>query len=143
MLKPIKKKRKKLPPLPPEEREEILTVNGKEIKLPPKWQLDKQFISRKIEQTEVRTMAFRLDLARIRGDVIEKKLVEKQLAYMLIAMRQQILSIPTSYARKFLHKDDIKEIYKILEEMCHRILNDIKDLPKRAVDPNWMDEIED
>lgn len=137
MLKPIK--RKKLPPLPPEEKEG--KVNGE--KLLPKWELDKLFLSRKIEQTEVRTMAFRLDLARIRGDVIEKKLVEKQLAYMLIAMRQQILAIPTSYARKFLHKDDIKDIYKILEEMCHRILLDIKDLPKKAIDPAWLDELEE
>lgn len=132
MLK--KKVKRKIPPLPPEEKSEI--------KLPAKWELDKQFISRKIEQTEVRTMAFRLDLARIRGDVIEKRLVEKQLAYMLIAMRQQILAIPTSYARKFLHKEDIKEVYKILEEMCHRILNEIKDLPKKAVDPSWMDDLE-
>jgi hypothetical protein len=62
---------------------------------------------------------------------------------MLIAMRQQILAIPTSYARKFLHKDDIKDIYKILEEMCHRILLDIKDLPKKAIDPAWLDELEE
>lgn len=138
MLRSIEEKLrkiKKLPPLPPEK------VNGE--RLPPKWELDKQFLIRKMEQTEVRTMAFRLDLARIRGDVIEVKLVEKQLAYMLIAMRQQVLAIPTSYARKFLHKDDIKEIYKILEEMCHRILLDIKDLPKKAIDPNWLDELEE
>lgn len=119
----------------------VAKVNGE--KLPPKYDLDKLFIIRKTEQTEVRTMAFRLDLARIRGDVIERKLVEKQLAYMLTAMRQQITSIPTSYARRFLHKDDIKEVYKILEEMCHRILNEIKDLPKKAVDPSWMDNLED
>ena len=112
-------------------------------KLPPKWELDKLFISRKIEQTEVRTMAFRLDLARIRGDVIDKKIVEKQLAYILIAMRQQILAIPTSYARKLVHRDDVKEVYKILEEMCHRILLDIKDLPKKAIDPSWLDELEE
>jgi hypothetical protein len=136
MLKSIKRKIRKLPPRPPEEE-----VNGE--KLPPKLELDKLFISRKIEQTEVRTMAFRLDLARIRGDVIDKKVVEKQLAYILIAMRQQILAIPTSYARKLLHKDDVKEVYKILEEMCHRILLDIKDLPKKAVDPSWLDELED
>lgn len=119
----------------------VAKVNGE--KLPPKYDLDKLFIISKTEQTEVRTMAFRLDLARIRGDVIERKLVEKQLSYMLTAMRQQITSIPTSYARRFLHKDDIKEVYKILEEMCHRILNEIKDLPKKAVDPSWMDNLED
>lgn len=134
MRKPIK--RIKLPKRPPDDS----PTNGK---LPPKYELDKIFLSRRIEQSEVRTMAFRLDLARIRGDVIEKKLVEKQLAYMLIAMRQQILAIPTSYARKLLHKDDIKEIYKILEEMCHRILLDIKDLPRKAIDPNWLDQLEE
>jgi hypothetical protein len=133
----LKKTIIKLPRAPREEK-----ING-EPKLPSKYELDRLFVSRKIEQTEVRTMAFRLDLARIRGDVIEKKIVEKQLAYMLIAMRQQVLAIPTGYARKFLHKSDVKEIYKILEEMCHRILNEIKDLPRKAINPNWIEELEE
>lgn len=135
MLK--RKLRRKIKPLPPEDEDD------KKVKLPPKYELDKLFVISKTEQTEVRTMAFRLDLARIRGDVIEKKLAVKQLSYMLIAMRQQITSIPTSYARRFLHKEDIKEVYKILEEMTHRILNEIKDLPQKVVDPNWMDNMED
>lgn len=129
--------KRKLPPPPQEE-------NGdKPIEKLTKFELDKLYVRKKIEQTEVRTMAFQMDLARIRETLIEKALVEKQLAYLLIAWRQQVLAIPTSYARRLLHKEDIKEVHKILREMCYQLLNAIKDLPTKAVDPHWMETLEE
>ena len=38
-----------------------------------RWELDKQFIARKIERQKLEQMAFRLDLAKIRGESIDKK----------------------------------------------------------------------
>ena len=58
-------------------------------------------------------------------------------------MRQKILAIPNVYTRKLLRKEDALEVRTILEEMIHRLLNDIKDLPNKAIDPHWMEQLEE
>jgi hypothetical protein len=42
--------------------------------------------------------------------LITKDLVEKQAAYLLIAMRQRILGIPQTYSRRLLNISDQKEM---------------------------------
>lgn len=129
----------KLPKAPPAEKE-----NGDfDIAKAPKFELDKEFIRKKIQHTETRTTAVQLDLARIREDLIEKELVVKQLSFLIIAMRQKILAIPITYARKFMHKSDLKEIHSILNGMSYELLNELKDLPLKVTDPNWIDKLEE
>jgi hypothetical protein len=107
------------------------------------YELDKEYKRRRIESIKVRTMAYRLDLARIRESLIEKKLVERQLTFMLIAMRQRVLAIPNSYARKLLHKSELQQTMTILNEMVGRLLNDLADLPRNVTDPNWLLTLEE
>ena len=137
MIRHSKKKRHRLPPPPPpgNGKFEILTAN--------KHELDKEFVRKKIRQTEVRTMAFEMDLARIREDLIEKDLAMKQLSYLVIAMRQKVLAMPTTYARKFLHKSEIKEVHAILKQIAYELLKELKDLPLKVTDPNWMDKLDE
>jgi hypothetical protein len=133
-----KKRKFKLPKPPPSETE----ANG-ELHLLPKYELDKVFVRKKIRQTEVRTMAFEMDLARVRGNLIERDLVTKQAAFLLVAMRQKLLAIPSSYARKFLNITDIKQAHALLQTMAYQILNEVKNLPKQVVDPNWLEQLEE
>lgn len=113
------------------------------IQTMPKFELDKEFLRKKIRGQEVRTMAHELDLARIRNDLMEKKLVEKQAAFLLVAMRQKILSLPSAYARKIMHIEDIKKAHAILQSMAFAILNEIKDLPNKVIDPGWLEKLEE
>jgi hypothetical protein len=137
MLK--KKVRRKLPPPPPDDEP------GKpfDINKANKFELDKEHVRKRIRSTEVRTMNYEMDLGRIREELIEKRLVEKQLAFLLIAMRQKVLALPNSYARKILHLETMQDAMKILQEMSHRILNEIADLPRKVVDPNWLETLEE
>jgi hypothetical protein len=74
--------------------------------------------------------------------LIEKSLVEAQAAYLVIAMRQKILTLP-QHARKFLGLTDGAQASKILRELAISILNEIKDLPTNVTDPNWLESLED
>jgi hypothetical protein len=144
--KKVKRKAFKLPPPPLDDDDEegvktILKVFN--IETAPRHELDKEFVRKKIEATNMRTMAYAMDIARIREELIEKKLVEKQLAFLLVALRQKIMAIPSTYARKFLHKDDLKEIHNILQTMSIHLLNDIKSLPMQVTDPNWLATLEE
>jgi hypothetical protein len=48
----------------------------------------------------IRKMERELKLAKERDELIERSLVENQAAYLVIALRQRILSIPQIYARR-------------------------------------------
>jgi hypothetical protein len=100
-------------------------------------------VRKKIRATEVRTMGYEMDLARIRDDLIEKKLVEKQATFLLVAMRQKMLTAPSTYARKFLHLTDIKQAHALIQEMVYAILEEVKNIPKQVTDSNWLLTLEE
>lgn len=140
ILKKKKLDKSKPKPISPELTEVVNNIPKPKLTVEemPKFELDKELTRKRIRQTEVRTMAFEMDLARIREDLIERELVIKQLSFLLVAMRQKILTIPISYARKLLHKSDLKEVHALLQQMCFQLLNELKNLPQKVVDPNWL-----
>ena len=83
-----------------------------------------------------------MQLAERRGELIEKRLVESQAAYLLVAMRQKVLNLPHTYARRLVGLDDVREVKKVLEGAAHSILNEIKDLPSAVSDPSWIETLE-
>jgi hypothetical protein len=109
----------------------------------PRWQLDKDYIAAKIDLVKVREKSAALLLARARDEVIETDLVIKQAAFLLISMRQKLLALPNTYARKLLHKDNPNEVAAILKDAIHLALREIADLPRRAIDPNWLKTLDE
>ena len=82
-------------------------------------------------------------LARARGELIEKRLVERQAAFLLVAMRQKILNMPQAYARRLTGLKDVREVKRVLEGAAISILNEIKDLPNAISDPDWLAKVEE
>lgn len=60
------------------------------------------------ELTRTRKQQAQMLLAKARGELITKQLVERQAAYLLVAMRQKILGIPQTYSRRLLNISDPK-----------------------------------
>ena len=98
-----------------------------------------------IGNQQMRAKAFLAELlaAKARGELIEKSLVERQATYLFIAMRQKILNLPQTYARRLVGLNDVREVMKVLEGAAISILNEIKDLPKPVTDPNGLKSLED
>jgi hypothetical protein len=80
-------------------------------------------------------------LAKARGEVIQKSLVESQAAYLLDAMQDRIMKMPQTYARRILGLTDVSKAHRILKELSIALLNELKDLPQ-VVNPNWLREVE-
>ena len=57
-----------------------------------------------------------MQLAERRGELIEKRLVEQQAAYLLVAIRQAALNIPQAYARRILNIAEPRKAKEILRE---------------------------
>ena len=93
---------------------------------------------------QMRAKAFLAEMAAAgrRGELIEKSLVERQATYLFIAMRQRILHLPQTYARRLVGLND-REISAVLEEAAHSILNELKDLAGTATNPHWLESLEE
>jgi hypothetical protein len=80
-------------------------------------------------------------LAKARGELILRDLVERQAEYLLTAMRQRILALPGAYAGRLVGCADVAASGEILREAALALLDDLKDFPERVVDPSWLERI--
>jgi hypothetical protein len=82
-------------------------------------------------------------LARSRGELILKTLVQRQATFLLAAMEQTIMDLPLTYARRILGLTDVAQAHKVLKELTISMLNELKDLPSKVADSNWLAELEE
>jgi hypothetical protein len=122
--------------LPPGPSKEELRRNAE------KAEADRIFVEEKTRQVAIRRLETEMRVAERRGELMHVKLVERQLAYLLVALRQRILNIPQSYARKLLGLEDVGQVMRVLREMSISILNEIQYLPQQVTDPNWLETLE-
>lgn len=99
----------------------------------------------KIRNRQMHAKAFMAETAAAarRGELIEKSLVEKQAAYLLVALRQKILNVPATEARKILNIADPRQARAVLREMMIGLLGELRDLPSKVTNPHWLDELEE
>jgi hypothetical protein len=125
----------------------IRGVKGAKPKLPDNGkaevsELSRQYLEVRNRQMHAKTFVAETMAAERRGQLIAKDLVLQQAAYLLVALRQQILNLPQTYARRILGLTDAGQAAKILREMSISVLNEIKNLPQQVTDPNWLEELE-
>jgi hypothetical protein len=109
----------------------------------PKYELDKIYVQSKTKYVDTREKAAALQLAKERDLLIERKLVTNQLTYLFIAMRQKMLAAPLGWHRKFMHIADPHVAKTRLEEMVFSFLGELRDMPKKCVDPHWLESLDD
>jgi hypothetical protein len=105
--------------------------------------LSKEYLE--VRNVQMRAKAFMAETtaAARRDELIEKRLVEQQAAYLLVAMRQKILNIPQAWARRMLGLTDAAQASRVLKELAISLLNDLKDLPAKVTDPHWLEKVEE
>jgi hypothetical protein len=119
------------------------TNNGAPPPEKTKFQLDKEGVAIRNKFTATREKSARLLLAKAREDLVDKDLILKQATFLYVAMRQKMLSAPLAYYRRFLHLTDPHQVIDRLTAMQHELLRELKDMPKKITDPNWMESLDD
>ena len=105
-------------------------------------ELSREYLRIRNQQMQTKNLSAEMMLAERRGELIEKRLVDQQAAYLLVVLRQRILAVPHAYARRILNITDPRQAKEILREAMVGLLDTIKDLPNAATDPNWLDTLE-
>jgi hypothetical protein len=118
-------------------------TNGKPASKTEVSRLSREYLEIRNRQMHAKALTAEMVLARNRDELIEKKLVEKQVAYLLVALRERILAVPQAYARRIVNISDPAKAKRILKEAMLSLLGELKDLPWKVVDPHWLDKVEE
>jgi hypothetical protein len=97
----------------------------------------------RVAATRANRLRSEMLLARQRGELIEKALVQRQATWLLIAFRQRMLSIPQIYTRQLLGITDAHLMSQKLREMALSVLEELQHLPEKATNPNWLEQLEE
>ena len=101
------------------------------------------FTHERTRAMRIKRMQSEMILGKARNELIAKDLVEKQAADLLVAMRQRVLQLPQTYARRILNVSDVEKARKILTTAAHQLLAELQDLPKKMTDPNFLRRLEE
>ena len=104
----------KMPRLSPQERKEAARRN----------KLAAELTDERAQAVRANRLRSEMLLAKARGELITKQLVERQAAYLLVAMRQKILGIPQTYSRRLTGITDQREMGARLHEMAVSLLEE-------------------
>ena len=103
--------------------------------------LNEEYLRKRNKILDLKYKREAMELAAARGQLIEKALVEHQLAYLLIPMRQALLALPGKLRRKLGERFD-HEMVSATKELIHETLSTISNLPLAAA-PDWVERMEE
>ena len=82
-------------------------------------------------------------LAQARDELIEKALVERQLTYILVSMRQKLLALPLKIGNRFGNREaPMREVVEYARHLINETLTELSHLPE-CVEPDWMERLEE
>jgi hypothetical protein len=103
--------------------------------------LDAEYRRARNEALKLKNTREVLFLAKARGQLILRDLVEKQAAYLLVAMRQRMLDVPRAYAGRLVGLANAHEAARILRQSMIECLDELKDLPAKVTDASWLERV--
>ena len=77
-------------------------------------------------------------LAKARGELILRELVEAQASYLLITLRQEILAVPGAWAPMLINIKTVEQMAEALRGLTRDWLERVADMPARVSDPGWL-----
>ena len=106
-------------------------------------ELSRQYLETRNQQMSLKAQAAAMELAERRGELIERRLVEQQAAYLLVCLRQAVLRLPAECAPRLAGLTDAHEIRQVLEGAVRALLAELVDMPNKVVDPDWLAKVEE
>jgi hypothetical protein len=82
-------------------------------------------------------------LGWLRDRLIERELVLKQLAYLLVTMRQKLLALPSKLSARFGPQAFTREMFELATLFIAEALGEVAGLPIKGTDPDWLERLEE
>ena len=110
-------------------------------------QLSEEYLEIRNRAQAAKAFMAETQAAKQRGELISRKLVDMQAAYLLTTFRQRCLLEPATIAHQLASLaliDAAKEhdISEVIRERIYALLTDLSNLPAQVTDPNWLEKID-
>lgn len=99
--------------------------------------LDREYREQRNETLKLKNSRERMLQARARGELVEKRLVELQAGFLLVAMRRAALALPQALCDRLATVSAPLEVKAILDEAMRGLLTELQDLPNRIDAAEW------
>lgn len=106
-------------------------------------ELGEEYLRKRNKILELKLKRESMLLGFDRGQLVERALVERQLGFLLVAMRQKLLPIPTKLRARFGPERFNREMYELTNLFIAEALTEISELPLKCTDPNWIKTLDE
>jgi hypothetical protein len=103
--------------------------------------LGEQYLRERNKQMRAKRLRAEMELAVSRDELIEKELVLRQMAFIMIAFRQSVLAWPGKL-RAAIGPEFTHEMAQKARSLAHETLTHLEKLPA-VVEPNWLESLEE
>ena len=146
-------KKRQFMPLPAEKAAPLRGVKGakprlRQAKIPRRPEtvetvrLNEEYLTKRNKILDLKYKREAMELARDRDESIERALVIRQLTYMVINTRQRLLALPGTMRARFVEAFS-REIIDGARELIHQALTELSEMPRRGIDPDWLERLEE
>lgn len=105
--------------------------------------LSEEYLRLRNDAQRAKNLREAMALAQARGELISKRLAIQQASFLMVSMRQKMLAVPRSWARRFVGLSDVHAASQLLREMMLSVMADLRGLPLAVSDPEWAQAIEE
>jgi phage terminase Nu1 subunit (DNA packaging protein) len=103
---------------------------------------DAELTAERSKGVRAKRLQSELFLAKARGELIPKTLVQTQASFLVVAIRSRICQLPATYSRRILNISDVEVARAILTKAAHELLAELQDLPKKVTDPDFLSRLD-
>ena len=116
---------------------------GKQERQTKRDRLDAQWKQARIDAELARQKVHAAKLLEMKGELISKKHVTKQAAFLVLSLRARLLAIPAQHAGELLNISDEHEMQGKLDSIVRVTLETLADLPLKVSDEHWLERLDE
>ena len=105
-------------------------------------ELSEEYLRHRNDQMQAKNLAAQMALAKQRGELIEKRLVQRQASYIAVTLRQAMLNFPSRYSRRMVGLHNEHQARQALTKAAHEFLKELAGFAEKAIDPGWLVSVE-
>ena len=94
--------------------------------------LSREYLAHRNRQMEAKAFLVETEAQRRRGELLDKARIQRQLADILVALRQSILNFSPRYAFRMVGLPDEHTARQILTEASREFLTELSELPEKV-----------
>jgi hypothetical protein len=102
--------------------------------------LSREYLVHRNRQMEAKAFLAETEAQRRRGELLDKERIQRQLADIIVALRQSILNFSPRYASRIVGLPDEHAARQVLTAASHEFLTELSQLPEKVFQREDRDE---